>query len=60
MSEKKLKQGKVHPELGGLDVSVTKFGEIGGNLDIDKLNRFLDDNVQDKKLTKEQIKPISK
>lgn len=55
MKVKKAKQGKVHPELGGLEVSVTKFGEIGGNLDIDKLNRFLDENVEDKKLTKDQI-----
>ena len=60
MKEKKSKLGKVHPELGGLDVSVTKFGEIGGNLDIDKLNRFLDQKVDDKKLTKEQINSTSK
>ena len=53
---KKSKQGKVHPELGGLEVAVTEFGEIGGTLDIDKLNRFLDKNVEDKKLTEEQIK----
>ena len=52
---KKSKQGKVHPELGGLEVAVTEFGEIGGTLDIDKLNRFLDKNVEDKKLTEEQL-----
>jgi hypothetical protein len=54
---KKSKQGKVHPELGGLDVEVTKFGEIGGTLDIDKLNSFLNRNVDDKKLSEDQIKP---
>ena len=53
---KKSKQGKVHPELGGLDVAVTEFGEIGGTLDIDKLNSFLNRNVEDKKLSEEQIK----
>ena len=53
--EKKSKQGKVHPELGGLEVAVTEFGEIGGTLDIDKLNKFLNKNVEDKKLSKDQI-----
>lgn len=57
---KKSKQGKVHPELGGLDVAVTEFGEIGGSLDIDKLNRFLNENVEDKKLSKDQLEPQSK
>ena len=52
---KKSTRGKVHPELGGLEVAVTEFGEIGGTLDIDKLNRFLDKNVEDKKLTEEQL-----
>lgn len=57
---KKSKQGKVHPELGGLEVAVTEFGEIGGTLDIDKLNRFLDKNVEDKKLTEEQLHTTTK
>jgi hypothetical protein len=56
---KKSKQGKVHPELGDLEVAVTEFGEIGGSLDIDKLNRFLNRNVEDKKLSDKQIKPSS-
>ena len=53
---KKNKEGKVHPELGGFEVAVTEFGEIGGTLNIDKLNRFLDKNVEDKKLSEDQIK----
>ena len=56
---RKAKQGKVHPELGNLEVAVTEFGEIGGTLDIDKLNKFLNENVEDKKLTDEQLKPSS-
>jgi hypothetical protein len=46
---------KVHPDLGKLDVSVTEFGEIAGSMDIDKINKFLNKNVEDKKLNKEQV-----
>jgi len=60
MKEKKSKQGKVHPELGTFEVSVTEFGEIGGSLDIDKLNKFLNDNVEDKKLSETQKKSSKK
>ena len=60
MKEKKSKQGKVHAELGSFEVSVTEFGEIGGTLNIDKLNNFLDENVEDKKLTKDQISSTDK
>ena len=60
MKGKKSKESKVHPDLGNLEVSVTEFGEIGGSLDIDKLNKFLDKNVEDKKLTEEQIKSTDK
>lgn len=45
----------MHPDLGKLDVSVTEFGEIAGSMDIDKINKFLDKNVEDKKLNKEQV-----
>ncbi len=60
MKQKKAKDAKVHADLGSIDVTVTKFGEIGGNLDIDKINEFLNDNVDDKKLTKDQQKPSNK
>ena len=46
---------KGHPDLGKLDVTVTEFGEISGSMDIDKINKFLDKNVEDKKLSKDQI-----
>ena len=41
---------KVHDELKGFDIKINEFGEISSNLNIDKLNKFLDDNVEDKKL----------
>jgi len=49
------KKAKAHPDLGKFDISVTKFGEIEGSLNIDKINKFLDKNVEDKKLSKDQI-----
>jgi len=46
------KQGKprVHRDLGGFDISIDQFGEIKSNMDIEKINQFLDKNVEDKKL----------
>jgi hypothetical protein len=46
---------KTHPDLGILDISVTKFGEIEGSKSIDEINKFLDKNVKDKKLSDEQV-----
>ncbi len=46
------KQGKprVHKELTGFEISIDQFGELKSNMAIEKLNEFLDDNVDDKKL----------
>lgn len=41
---------KVHKDLQGLDITIDQFGEIKANMDIEKLNKFLDQNVDDKKL----------
>lgn len=41
---------KVAPELGGLEVNIDSFGEIQNSLSIDKINEFLNKNVDDKKL----------
>jgi len=41
---------KVNKELKGFDISVNSFGEINSTFDLDKLNQFLDQNVEDKKL----------
>lgn len=41
---------KVHKELQGFDVSIDQFGEIRSNMRIEKINEFLDKNVDDKKL----------
>lgn len=46
------KQGKprVHKELTGFEISIDQFGELKSNMAIEKLNQFLDENVDDKKL----------
>ena len=56
MKNQKTKAAKAHPELGEIDINVTSFGEIDGRLDIDKINKFQDKNVTDKKLAKDQLK----
>lgn len=51
MSKKKnQKKPKVNPELEGFEVNINSFGEIKSSMKIDKLNEFLNKNVEDKKL----------
>ena len=48
--DKNKKDPKVNPQLEGFDVRIDSFGEIKSNLGIDKINEFLNRNVDDKKL----------
>lgn len=41
---------KVNQELEGFDIQINSFGEIVTSYDLDKINVFLDNNVDDKKL----------
>lgn len=41
---------KVHKDLKGFDISIDQFGEIRSNMNIEKINEFLNENVDDKKL----------
>jgi len=52
MPKKMKKEGKpsVHDELQGFDIKINAFGEMQTNYNIEKLNGFLDENVEDKKL----------
>jgi len=51
MPKKKPLEGKpeVHKDLDGFEMNINEFGEITTNTDIDKLNQFLNKNVDDKK-----------
>lgn len=44
------KDPKVHDELEGFNININEFGQIVTNFEVDQLNTFLDDNVEDKKL----------
>ncbi|WP_421872826.1 hypothetical protein [Marinoscillum sp.] len=53
MSKKKEdlnKKPKVNKELEGFDVSIDSFGELKSTIAIDKINQFLNNQVDDKKL----------
>lgn len=62
--EKKKKEepkARVHEDLSGFEVSINEFGEIKGNMNIEKINEFLNKNVDDKKLLeREDIEEIKK
>jgi hypothetical protein len=55
---------KVHKELSGFDISIDQFGEIRSNMNIEKINEFLNENVDDKKLAEredyEEMKKVKK
>ncbi len=46
----KTEKPKVNRELEGFDIQVNSFGEIITSYDVNKINDFLNRNVDDKKL----------
>ncbi|MEM1321802.1 MAG: hypothetical protein AAGG75_16200 [Bacteroidota bacterium] len=58
MSKKKDKKGKpaVHDDLSGFDIKINEFGEIVSSFGVDKINSFLNENVDDKKLREKKEK----
>lgn len=61
MPKKKPKKGKpeVHKDLKGFDIRINEFGEIISNFEVDKINEFLNENVEDKKLREREEGPSS-
>ena len=56
---KKEEIAKVHMDLEGFKMNIDTFGEISSTFSIDKLNEFLNKNVDDKKLKdREDIEEI--
>jgi hypothetical protein len=45
---------RVHKDLDGLEVSIDTFGEIRSSMNIEKINEFLNKNVDDKKLLEKE------
>jgi hypothetical protein len=48
--EPKEDKPKINEELDGLEFKINSLGEIQTNFEIDRINHFLDDHVEDKKL----------
>ncbi|MCH7402495.1 hypothetical protein ACFOUP_17450 [Belliella kenyensis] len=58
---KKEEKPKVHKDLDGFRMDIDSFGEISSSFPIDRLNEFLNNNVEDKKLKdREDISEIKK
>ena len=47
---KKESMPRVHKDLEGFQITVDQFGEIKSNMSIEKINEFLNEKVEDKKL----------
>ena len=50
MNKKSQKKSKGHQDLGDFNFGISPLGEISGDLEIDKINDFLNQNLEDKKL----------
>jgi hypothetical protein len=56
---KKKDKPTVNPDLEGFNIEIDSFGELKTNYSIDKINEFLNKNVDDKKLIdRDDIKKI--
>ncbi|MGC1243047.1 MAG: hypothetical protein WA874_15765 [Chryseosolibacter sp.] len=53
-NKKNTPKPRVHKDLQGFDVTIDSFGEIKSNMNIEKINEFLNKNVDDKKLAERE------
>lgn len=65
MSKRKENDPKLKPrvnkDLEGFDIEIDSFGEIKSTIEIDKINKFLNKNVDDKKLRdREDLEELKK
>jgi hypothetical protein len=44
-----IEKPRVHKDLDGFQYEINAFGELSSSRTIDELNKFLNENVQDKK-----------
>lgn len=49
-NEPEVEKPRVHKDLEGFDIQINSFGEITTSFDMDRVNEFLNKNVDDKKL----------
>ncbi len=48
--KKKNEEAELHKDLKGFNIKINEFGEISSSFPIERLNQFLNKNVDDKKL----------
>jgi hypothetical protein len=48
--EEKKENSKDHKEVKDIDINLDAFGSLQSSVSVDKLNKFLDKTVDDKKL----------
>jgi len=53
-SKRNAPKPRVHKDLQGFDIAIDTFGEIKSNMNIEKINEFLNKNVDDKKLAERE------
>ena len=47
---------EVNDALKGFDIRIDEFGEITSNFEVDRINKFLNENIADKKLLEKKVK----
>jgi hypothetical protein len=52
--KKKTDKAKVHEHLAGFDIKIDPFGELQSNFNVDKINEFLNENLEDPKFSEEE------
>lgn len=50
------KDKKTKKELQEIDININTFGQLDSNIDLNKINSFLNQNVADKKFTDDVLK----
>jgi hypothetical protein len=58
--DKSQKNGTFHEDLKGFDIKVNAFGEMESSFEIDRINEFLNEQVDDKKLKRHKLMGESK
>lgn len=53
----KKRRKRFHRDLEGFDIKVNPFGELESSFDVDKINAFLNEKVEDKKLRDQSDTP---
>ncbi|TXB63167.1 hypothetical protein [Phaeodactylibacter luteus] len=48
--DSKAEKPGVHKDLEGFEIKINEFGEVTTSFDVDRVNEFLNKNLEDKKL----------